>query len=83
MYTQLEKGIGPVFSFIGELLGGVFSLIGSVIGILIDGFMLLYDNVISPIISVISSIGSFLGFGGGDDEEPATHGERWCCKLTY
>ena len=70
MYTQLEKGIGPVFSFIGELLGGVFSLIGSVIGILIDGFMLLYDNVISPIISVISSIGSFLGFGGGDDEEP-------------
>ena len=70
MYTQLEKGIGPVFSFIGELLGGVFSLIGSVIGVLIDGFMLLYDYVISPIISVISSIGSFFGLGGGDDEEP-------------
>ena len=70
MYTQLEKGIGPVFTFIGEMLGGVFSLIGMVIGILIDGFMLLYDNVISPIISVVSSIGSFLGFGGGDDEEP-------------
>ena len=70
MYTQLEKGIGPVFSFIGKLLGGVFSLIGSVIGVLIDGFMLLYDYVISPIISVISSIGSFLGLGGGNDEEP-------------
>ena len=36
---------------------------------MVDGFMLLYDYVIAPIISVISSIGSFLGFGG-DDEEP-------------
>tara|TARA_Y100000768_G_scaffold267242_1_gene204152 strand:+ start:1778 stop:4102 length:2325 start_codon:yes stop_codon:yes gene_type:complete len=69
MYTQLEEGMGPVFTFIGEVLGTVFSLIGMVIGLMVDGFMLLYDYVIAPIISVISSIGSFLGFGG-DDEEP-------------
>ena len=70
MYTQLEEGMGPVFEMIGQVLGTIFSLIGSVIGIMVDGFMLLYDFVIAPIISVISSIGSFLGFGGGDNEEP-------------
>ena len=69
MYTQLEKGMGPVFEMIGATIGKIFSIIGFVIGLMIDGFMLLYDYVIAPIISVISSIGSFLGFGG-DDEEP-------------
>ena len=69
IFDEVEATVGPVLEFVGGLLFEVFGLVGSVVGFLVDGFMLLYDYVISPIISVISSIGSFLGFGG-DDEEP-------------